>query len=174
MSHAPDLDPWRRCYRELAPKLLLFARQWVPGQGDAEDVVQTAFVRFWRKYPDANREHFPLLYSAVRTIALDRNRGDDRRIRRENHPDAPVPREDAPCFDLAYQEPEHAELAISLDVALRQLPDEQREVVVLKIWGELTFAQIAETLGAPLNTVAARYRYALDKLRNRIISHERV
>jgi RNA polymerase sigma-70 factor (ECF subfamily) len=174
MAHAHDLDPWRRCYRELAPKLLLFARQWVPSQGDAEDVVQTAFVRFWKKHPDANHEHYPLLYAAVRTIALDHIRGDDRRVRRENHPDAPMPRDDAPCFDLACDDPEDAELAASIDTALRQLPDEQREVVVLKIWAGLTFQQIADMLSAPINTVAARYRYALDKLRNRMTSHERV
>ncbi|HYR59119.1 MAG TPA: sigma factor, partial [Chthoniobacteraceae bacterium] len=64
-------EPWRKCYRELAPKLLLFARQWVASAADAEDVVQTAFVKFWRRQPGAQPEHYPLLYSAVRTTALD-------------------------------------------------------------------------------------------------------
>jgi RNA polymerase sigma-70 factor (ECF subfamily) len=41
-----------------------------------------------------------------------------------------------------------------------------REVVVLKIWGGLTFEKIAETLGIPLNTAASRYRYALEDLRS--------
>jgi RNA polymerase sigma-70 factor (ECF subfamily) len=53
------------------------------------------------------------------------------------------------------------------------LPEEQRTVVVLKVWGELTFQEIATTLDAPLNTVTARYRYALEKLRNRIHLYER-
>src|SRR5687768_18546214 len=91
-------DSWRECYRELAPKLLLFARQWAPQ--DAEDIVQSAFVRFWKKHQSADRSHYPVLYAAVRTIALDRLRGDERRMRRENHPDAPVPRDDAPYFEL--------------------------------------------------------------------------
>ena len=47
---------------------------------------------------------------------------------------------------------------------LRRLPSEQAEVVVLKIWEEMTFAEIAEMLGESPNTVASRYRYALDKL----------
>ena len=48
--------------------------------------------------------------------------------------------------------------------ALGELPGEQREVVVLKIWAGLTFSQIAEALGESANTVASRYRYGLEKL----------
>src|SRR3712207_4188050 len=84
MPSAPQPhEAWRECYRQLAPKLLLFARQWVPCAADAEDVVQAAFVRFWRKQPDAQPEHYPLLYAAVRTVALDLLRSNDRRGRRE-------------------------------------------------------------------------------------------
>ncbi len=52
-----------------------------------------------------------------------------------------------------------------LQRALLALPPEQREVVLLKTDGELTFAQIAEVIGASTNTAASRYRYALEKLR---------
>ncbi len=52
-----------------------------------------------------------------------------------------------------------------LDRALQALPDQQREVVVLRIEGELTFAEIGRVLGVSSNTVASRYRYALEKLR---------
>jgi RNA polymerase sigma-70 factor (ECF subfamily) len=51
---------------------------------------------------------------------------------------------------------------------LSLLPQEQREVVVLKIWHSYTFEQIAEVQGASQNTVAGRYRYALQKLRHRL------
>jgi RNA polymerase sigma-70 factor, ECF subfamily len=171
--HAHADDSWRQCYRELAPKLLLFARQWVPDQGAAEDVVQQAFVRFWKKHQSADRAHYPLLYAATRTIALDHVRGEERRTRRENHPDAPMPRDGMPCFDLAMDSMDRAELAVAVETALRSLPEEQREVVVLKVWGELTFQEIADTVDAPMNTVAARYRYALEKLRDRIQQYER-
>ena len=43
---------------------------------------------------------------------------------------------------------------------------DQQEVVVLKIWGELTFQEIADTLDISGNTAASRYRYALEKLRD--------
>ena len=173
MPDRPE-ESWRQCYRELAPKLLLYARQWTTCQSDAEDVVQQAFVRFWKRHEGADRAHYPLLYSTVRTIALDHLRGEDRRIRRENHADAPVPREDTPYFDFAVDHMERAELSIAIEGALRALPEEQREVVVLKVWAELTFQEIADLLAAPLNTITARYRYALEKLRNRIHQYERV
>ncbi len=164
-------ETWRQCYRELAPKLLLYARQWVPSQADAEDVVQTAFVRFWKKHPGAAREHHALLFAAVRTIALDTLRGDERRAIRENEPKAGVPRDGDPYFDLSV---ERAEVAVAVERALRQLPEDQREVIVLKLWADLTFQQIADALGAPLNTVASRYRYALERLRERMTAYERV
>ena len=51
-----------------------------------------------------------------------------------------------------------------VQVAVKRLPPEQAEVVVLKIWEEMTFTEIAEVLGESLNTTASRYRYALEKL----------
>jgi RNA polymerase sigma-70 factor (ECF subfamily) len=60
---------------------------------------------------------------------------------------------------------EQEERRAAVEAALRQLPAEQREVVVLKIWGELSFPQIASTLEVPVNTAASRYRYALARLR---------
>ena len=51
-----------------------------------------------------------------------------------------------------------------IQTAVKRLPPEQAEVVVLKIWEELTFAEIAEVLGESPNTAASRYRYALEKL----------
>jgi RNA polymerase sigma-70 factor (ECF subfamily) len=144
----------------LAPKLLLFARQWVPCAADAEDVVQAAFIRFWRKQPDAQPEHYPLLYAAVRTVALDLLRSNDRRGRRELAFGAEMPASE--LFDPGIEQREEAE---RVQQALGKLSAEQRETVVLRVWGDLTFAQIAETLGESINTVAARYRYALEILR---------
>ncbi len=169
MTHSSTDEPWRLCYRELAPKLLLFARQWVPSIADAEDVVQTAFVKFWRRQPDALPEHYPLLYSTVRTTALDLLRGDGRRARREADPDADLLREGQPYFDHGVERRETAEL---VEHAMETLPPEQREVLALRIWGELTFAEIAETLGESINTVASRHRYALEALRRSLKNYE--
>jgi RNA polymerase sigma-70 factor (ECF subfamily) len=156
-------DPhWRACFEQLAPKLLLFARQWVTSAADAEDVVQNAFVRFWRHQPDAAPEHYPLLYAAVRTSALDWLRAQCRRRQREADERVPLREGDEPFFDTTIQQ---RELAESLEAALERLPAAQREVLVLHIWSELTFAQIATVLGESANTVASRYRYGLAALR---------
>jgi RNA polymerase sigma-70 factor (ECF subfamily) len=48
---------------------------------------------------------------------------------------------------------------------MKILPAEQKEVLVMKIWGDLTFQQIADALDIPPGTAASRYRYALDALR---------
>ena len=165
MNESDHEMPWETCYRELAPKLLLFARQWVASPADAEDVVQAAFVKFWRRQPQAQPEHYPLLYSAVRTCALDFRRSGERRTRREANPDAGVLREDATFFDHAVEQREEAAL---VEIALRELSPEQREVVVLRVWGGLTFAGIATALDQSINTITSRYRYALEALRREL------
>jgi RNA polymerase sigma-70 factor (ECF subfamily) len=161
-------DPWRTCYAELAPKLLLFARQWVPTPADAEDVVQTAFVRFWKKQPDAEAAHYPLLYAAVRTIALDYLRSHERRMRRDDT----FYMESGLALPTFAHNPDQAETASMVQAALECIPAEQRETLVLRIWGELTFAEIASTVGQSINTVASRYRYGMQALRKHLKPHE--
>ena len=56
---------------------------------------------------------------------------------------------------------EQDELRRAIEASLVNLPAEQREVLVMKIWGRLTFAQIAESLAINPDTAASRYRYAL-------------
>ena len=57
-------------------------------------------------------------------------------------------------------------------LALRQLPGNQAEVVALRIWEEMTFAEIAIVLDLSSNTVASRYRYALEKLSGLLRTHD--
>ena len=57
---------------------------------------------------------------------------------------------------------------LMIDQALRRLPAEQREVLYLKVYEGMTFQEIAVAIGEPLNTVASRYRYALEKLRTQL------
>jgi RNA polymerase sigma-70 factor (ECF subfamily) len=55
--------------------------------------------------------------------------------------------------------------ALALQTALRRLPLEQREVVVLRIWGELTFEEVGVVVGCSTSTAASRFRYGCSKLR---------
>lgn len=162
---APAADIWKHCFESVAPRLLLYACQLCPSRADAEDVVQMAFVRWWRRFPDGDESHIPLLYSAVRSIALDQRRSQKRRSAREAASEMALPMGDAPVFDPA---PEQKETAEIVQEALQSLPEAQREVVTLKLWGGLTFAEIAETLGESINTVSGRYRYALMALQKRL------
>jgi RNA polymerase sigma-70 factor, ECF subfamily len=60
-----------------------------------------------------------------------------------------------------------------IESAVRELPAEQREIVHLKVYEDLTFQQIADLLAIPLNTAASRYRYATEKLRQALAGLQR-
>jgi RNA polymerase sigma-70 factor (ECF subfamily) len=157
MENVTTHEDWKVCFPQFAPGLLLFARQWLRSPADAEDVVQEAFVRFWRR--NHNVENRALLYATVRSIALDFVRRDSRRARREA---------DASSETAGSVEPQFEHLDDSrqpLATAVGRLPLDQREVLVMKIWDELTFAEIATALGISQNTAASRYRYALVALK---------
>ncbi len=160
MDAANDED-WKTHFARLGPGLLLFARQWAHSRADAEDIVQEAFVRFWRK--DRSPENRALLYATVRSIALDFLRRDRRRQRREI--EASLHQTDEPFFQFADEGQQ------VLAGAVAALPEEQREVVVMKIWNDLTFAEIAEVLQISANTVASRYRYALGAMKKNLQHH---
>ena len=156
---------WKQTFNQVAPQLVLYARQLVASKADAEDVVQMAFVRWWRRFPEGDSAHIPLLYAAVRTIALDQRRSDTRRVNREAKSDIALPHEDAPAFD---PQPGQQEIAGIVEKALQDLPEQQREVVTLKLWGDLTFNEIAAMTGESINTIAGRYRYALQALHKKL------
>ena len=157
-------ENWKVCFSELAPGLVLFARQFVRSVADAEDIVQDAFVRFWRK--EHSIENRALLFATVRSVALDLLRRDARRARREATAALEVEQSAQPQFD--FDDSSQNELASAVD----RLPVEQREVLVMKIWNELTFAEIGLALAISQNTAASRYRYALAALKKNFVSHE--
>jgi len=154
-------DDWRPWLDEHGAALLLLARQYVPGRADAEDVVQEAFVRFWRAR-DRAVDATAFLFACVRRCALEWLRGERRRGAREQA--AALGRPGEALFEPALFE----ERRRDVESALALLPPEQREVVVMKVWGGLTFPQIGEALAVPANTAASRYRYALEHLRREL------
>jgi RNA polymerase sigma-70 factor (ECF subfamily) len=153
-------ESWKTCFSELVPGLVLFARQWARSLADAEDIVQEAFVRFWRTERDISNR--ALLYASVRSIALDFLRRDSRRARRESIAMSDVNQSVAPTFEIG------DDTQRALVAAVDLLPRQQREVLTLKIWNDLTFAEIASVLGISQNTAASRYRYALAALKKNL------
>jgi RNA polymerase sigma-70 factor (ECF subfamily) len=158
---AQNGDPWLVWLQEHGAALVLLARQWVASRADAEDVVQEAFIRFWRSR-ERIAEPVAYLFACVKHCALDAHRGRQRQSRREMAVARP---EAEPLFAGPLEE---SERRAAIEAALRELPTEQSEVLVMRIWGGLSFPQIAEVLAAPLNTVSSRYRYALAKLRQEL------
>jgi RNA polymerase sigma-70 factor (ECF subfamily) len=154
-------DDWSAWLAEHGPALVLLARQYVSARADAEDIVQEGFVRFWRSRQRAH-DRTAYLFACVKTSALEWQRGRRRRWRREQ---AAARDESEPLFDSTVEQDERR---AAVEQALAELPAEQREVIVLKIWAGLSFPQIAEALAIPANTAASRYRYALAKLREQL------
>lgn len=152
-----DSDRWTDWLEEQLAALILFARQWVPHRADAEDVVQEAFIRFWRSR-DRAADPAAYFYSCVKHVALDWHRSRKRQARRE---EAAARSEDTTLFVGPL---EQSERRASIEDALHGLPESQREVMVMRIWGGLSFPQIASALRISDNTAKSRYRYALAKL----------
>ena len=156
---AVTIESWEEWLEAHAGKLLLFARQQCRLPADAEDLLQEALVESWTRHAGPGLPPLPLVYSTIRRRAIDQARSLDRRQSREQASAEMAPEWFVEDFD-------GDDDSRVVQAAMEQLPVDQREVLTLKIWGDLTFRAIAETLGEPLNTVASRYRYALDALRN--------
>ncbi len=122
----------------------------------AEDVVQQVFLTLLRGKDTTVRAPLAYLYRAVRNASLNYRR--DRR-REEELPEKEL--------WFAHTAADQAEV-LSLQHALKELPEGQRETVFLRIWSGMTLQEIADATETPLNTVASRYRYALEKLRERL------
>jgi RNA polymerase sigma-70 factor, ECF subfamily len=149
-------------YAQLGPVLLAYAWSLLRNTAEAEDAVQHVFLKLLSSPAQALPvEPRPYLFRAVRNTSLNRHRSADRAARTAS---------EAAFFSTIAA---RAAAVPDLESALADLPDEQREVVTLRIWGELTLSQTAELLGISPNTAASRYRYALVKLRERLAAHLR-
>lgn len=151
-----DGDNWREWLDEHLDRFLLFARQQTRGDADAEDVLQDALVESWRRA--GGREPEPAhVFACIRRRAIDLGRSTDRRARREQFT---TPAE--VWFEPDFNRADETDLLAN---SVRALRPEYAEVLTLRIWGELTFREIAGTLEIPQNTAASRYRNALAELR---------
>jgi RNA polymerase sigma-70 factor (ECF subfamily) len=142
-------------YREHAPALRLYARQW---SSSAEDIVQEAFVKLVQQSP-LPEQVLPWLYSAVRNAGLAMNRAAVRRRQREERAGMP---------EAWFSEVDDALDAQDATRYLAELPLEEREVIIARIWGGLTFAEIAELVNCSLPTAHRRFQAGLMQLRERL------
>ena len=127
---------------------------------DAEDVVQTVMLRIAKDPSRLATAVYPSLYliQMVRNESLTVLRKRKRTQCSGNLTETSLP---ALRPQAGVQ---HRESQSTVQLALDALPAKQAEVVVLKVWEQLTFAEIGKILGVSANTAASRYRYALEKL----------
>jgi len=161
------VDPAELCriWDEYQPRLLLIARAcagglWGRGEELAEDAVQEAFIELTAQ-PILPRDPLGWLVRVARNRLIDWQRSDQRRQQREMARRQVSERASwfiaTECGDTVAAE--------ELTVALRALPDRQREIVVMVHWGSMTYEQIAELVDCSTSTVHRHYAAALKALR---------
>jgi RNA polymerase sigma-70 factor, ECF subfamily len=153
-------DPVLELYRRVGRGLFAYARSLTGRSDQAEDLVQEVFLRVLEsgRIPAAPA----FLYGIVRNLGMGLLRTSAVRQKHESRL-ARIRSGSASADD---------QLLASAFAELQDLPVAQREVVVLKVFGELTFDEIGEVIGAPSGTAASRYRYGLEKLSARLSAQQ--
>lgn len=157
---AAELD-LERLYDEHAQALFAFLINFTWDEEDTREVLQEVFVKL-AKQPallNAARDTRAFLVRLAHNLAIDVMRRHGARARYEEQFGAEA------AVVVTAPGADEAACNSALSAALGQLPPEQRAVVHLKLWEGLTFVEIADALQVSPNTVASRYRYGLDKLR---------
>ncbi|MEZ6152553.1 MAG: sigma-70 family RNA polymerase sigma factor [Pirellulaceae bacterium] len=160
--HGGDMHSQRiqELYRDHAAALILYARQWCCAPDDALQEAMLALAKC-QPIPD---DPVAWLYTATKRRAMNIARGE---LRRQHH-HARAVEEHAQWFTAAEQgiENNQAEsLADSVATGLNGLADDERELIVARVWGNLSFEQLGQLLGCSASSAHRRYQAALAKLR---------
>jgi RNA polymerase sigma-70 factor, ECF subfamily len=161
---AGDERAFAAVYDQFAARMFRVALRNLGSREDAEDVVQEVFLATIRSRERLNTVRDLPAYLFV---SLQRAAGRCAQRRTRATPVSPTAVEEAvaPVEKSVSDNPNWHRL----QQAIRSLPEEQREVLTLKIDGELTFAQIAQIVGVSISTAASRYQYALRKLKSSLV-----
>jgi RNA polymerase sigma-70 factor, ECF subfamily len=145
-----DADSVRQLYARWSGPVLTVALGWLRDRELAEEAVQETFVKAWRAAGsfDPRRELGPWLYTIARRVAIDLGRRARRRPA-TTALKASVAAPAGPTLDQTWE-------AWQVRCALRDLPDDERELIRLTHYVGLSQSQIAERLGVPLGTVKSR------------------
>lgn len=151
-------------YDRYAGVAFALAYRTLGDRGQAEDVVQDAFLSLWRRAEtfDSERGHLKSwLMTIVRNASIDRRRGRFRHEANEQNIDDHAYRLKT---DDVWSDVERNLTGEHVRSALDDLPDAQREVIQLAYFGGLSQSEIAERTGLPLGTIKSRARLGLRKL----------
>lgn len=149
---------WQEWLEDHGELFFLYARQQTRSEDDAKDVFQEALFEAWRKSPGRVPDK-ALVLATIRRRAIDLGRRTDSRSHRELRASAEMEH----WFSIDFS---RADTHDQLNQAIAALPDPLREVLVLRIWADLSFPDIARLTRVPVPTATSRYRYALERLRS--------
>lgn len=155
--NATDIEALHALYIGNRQELFTYAVSITGNREAAEDAIHGVFERLLCR-DDLPNGILPYVFRAVRNAAYDARRRT--KVRSDSVFQLTVAAEVVGTGTADRVRPEE------LEALLQQLPPDERETIVLKIHGGLTFQQIAEFQGAPLPTVASWYRRGIDRLRN--------
>ena len=148
-------------WRRHADRLLLYATTVLSDRAAAEDALQNVFVRLMASPPEEIDSESGYLFRAVRNEALNSIRS--RRL---------AARAFSPLFDDVAEDPrtsaELRERGRQVEQVLLRLGDEEREAVVLKIWGDLSIPEAAAVAGVSEKTFEHRYYRGLAALKEKL------
>ena len=164
MTRRPRDEAWNDrvagLYDRLGVSLYRYALMILADAAGAADAVQQVFVGLIQKHDVAIASEERYLRRAVRNECYSALR---RRGRESVSDEEPALLE---AVAIAQANPEER---LTLERAIRSLPPEQREVLHLKVYEGFTFQEIADQMDESINTIASRYRYAIEKLRAQLI-----
>ena len=162
-----DRGAFEMLYDRYASTVFGLALKMLGDREVAEDAVQEIFWRVWRRLGsfDRSRAFAPWLFGIAHNYCIDELR------RRKVRPQSVYEDDENPILSEIVHEADVGESALLAEQgrlvrsALEQLPEEQRQTLLLAYFGGLTQQEIAAKLGNPLGTVKTRMRLGLQKLR---------
>ncbi len=158
------MDALRRIYEKYKPDLLSVASALLNEPAAVEDVLHDVFVGFasqaGRFQPKGSLKGYLAICVANRARNVKRQSGQS--SYEQSREDRPRPSYMPDPSEIVGHKEQRAVVAC----ALAQLPQEQRQVIVLHMLGSLRFREIARQTGESINTIQSRYRYGLAKLKS--------
>lgn len=165
-------EAWERLVREFGDRIFRFVKRLAGGR-HAEDLTQEVFLRVFRSVgawrPTGRFESW--LFTIANNLVIDQAR--------KRRPEAPMSELDAEMTgerfvsagDAPPERAEQDERRRAILKAVERLPVDQRQVFLLREEGGLTFREIADLAGCPLNTALGRMHYAMENLRRTVNAH---
>ena len=173
-----DVGAFETLYDRYAQAVLAYALGMLRDGDAAEEMMQQVFIGFIKRVPalPPNTNVKAYLFTAARNriinLRRDRERADElaRNVSREML--ARLRQGQSPAAEPGFSDDSEAEaVRRALNAALAGLSDDEREVVLMRTQGRLSFSEMAFALSLPKGTVATRYRTAITRLRE-MLNHE--